>query len=116
MKIIISVHLCTFALFHICIFICVFFVFILLFCVEFKVTPFILLYIFSFFLYKYIYFLVSIIIIINFSYFCISNSNPKTNFENGIRMYIPKRQNKEYEPKTCDFFLALLNHPEDITY
>ena len=21
--------------------------------------------------------------------------------------------NKEYEPKTCDFLLALLNHPED---
>ena len=29
---------------------------------------------------------------------------------------IPKRQNKEYEPKTCDFLLALLDHPEDITY
>ena len=71
----------------------------------------------SFFINIYIYILVSIIIIIiNFSYFCISNSNPKTNFENGIRMYIPKRQNKEYEPKTCDFLLALLNHPEDITY
>ena len=55
-------------------------------------------------------------IIINFSYFCISNSKPKTNFENGIGMYIPKRQNKEYGPKTCDFLLALLNHPEDITY
>ena len=29
-------------------------------------------------------------------------------------MYIPKRQNKDYEPKTCDFLLVLLNHPEDI--
>ena len=43
-------------------------------------------------------------------------SKPKTNFENGIGMYIPKRHNKEYELKTCDFFLALLDHPEDIIY
>ena len=121
MKIIIGVQLCTFALFHICIFICVFFVFILSFCVEFEVTPFILLYIFYyyyffFFFIFYKYFLVFIIIINNFIYFCITNSKPKTSFENGIGMYIPKRQNKEYEPKTCDFLLALLNHPEDITF
>ena len=95
--IIISVHFCMSALFHKCIFIYVFFVLFFLFCVEFKVTLFISICIhiffsfFSFFINIYIFQLsvfIYIFIIINFRYFCISNSKPKINFENGIGMYI----------------------------